>query len=338
MTEHEERDRQRELAAHKLPTMPMRTMLHNSMKQRGQLWANDVRVDLHEGLLRVTHLWHRFHTWAAAESGAIGEIGFAVTRDGAEHIVWRSAFGNPVGNSNADDSQPWRKAETPHQALALLMESVGRQVMPGDERRVYEAGIFKAHWDNRNRRLEKHMARLSRQVYFCMTHGNSVRVPTKDDRSFFDPVTGGAAQAVAGRHEIKWIGDMYHTEPMEYNSQTIAGVLKGTHIMSWYGDQHWDLRYIRKRSFAVFVCHSAREYSVVYGDAVPEYVKPAVEFTRGKINWVPQLNKANEAAYHTAINSHLHRTTMPNQVLTYRLVNPPREFNSRMNVLLDPLD
>ena len=325
-----------EVDDHKIPVMPMRETLYRSLKQRGAQWADDVDVELYDGLLRITHKWHRYKKWATQDSGAIGELGFAVTKDGVEHIVWRSAFANPVGNRDADDNEPWRKAESPGQALGLLLESVWRQLQPNEPYRAYEAGIGQPHPDNRKRRLEQYIMRLSRQVYHCMRHSNSVRVLTNEDRSFYDPATGGAAKAAAGQHEPKWQGDMYHTEPMEMDSKTIAGRLKGTYITAWYPEQRWDLSYLRKRSIAVFVCHSAREYAIAYGSGIPEYVKPAVEFTRGRIVWVPQLNKANEAAYHAAVNSHLSRTTMPDPVMTYRLTDPPKHFNSNMNILLDP--
>ena len=313
-----------ELEQHQLPMTGVRNHLADAVRAYRASWARRIYLQHSSdvGLIRVGMAgigWENPDKWATANSVGIGEIGVVGTEQG-EVIVWRNAFGyGPRGG--ADNNQVWRAADSGREAVALLMEAFMRNIVTEDHHgRYYAAAMLRSLPCDEKRWPEKALQKLALHAKLCLTHRNSVRrpAPNQQRRSFLDPKTGLVTNGVALRHTRKWYAEMFHTK--------CSGA--GTRAFVWSAGT-WNVRWIRARSYCVFVDNDAREWAVVYGSAIPAYVREAVELTQGDIMWFP--SKAREgASWNQAINDYLKR----NRSGHHKQVAAPTDFYSYDNEIL----
>ena len=288
------------LERHDLPTLPVRQPVldavrktvcddRRDLEQRIQVWPDGYRgvfrlgipLDYYTGMMR-------YDEWAIPDSGSIGEIGWAEQPGlGQRLIVWRTAFGYPQHGHEADDSQPWRIADSEQHAVALLLASLCRQVseeMSGlyyrkamEDKPSYASTIRALRWHTQDA-LGKPMR-------------NIVYVPGEAGaRPYYDPAQRCFVPATPVRLTRDWHVKSYYLERHDgaWNDSSAHSL----RVFTGYQRFHWHQP--AGDMFLVGMRHHAKELDMTFGRKVPKYAQDMLRRSRRKIKGIYSVKQSRE--------------------------------------------
>ena len=329
------------LAPHRIPQTGVRDALYQAARNAKSHWTRrllmnhndgDGKVQLSLGLNRYTSMDDE---WGTSQARSIGEIGFVRTAQGDEQLVWRTAFSYGL-DGQPDVQQPWRAADSPSQAVALLAEAFGQQIWPDEAGRFYAAVTQQSLGCDRQRPVEQGLRYCDRVITRCLTHRNSVRRPLNDTRwsdypsqkrlddrtSYYDPATGSITPARMLRHTRRWHGTAHVLRTGE----------TGSTAYDYYNHISWDVSRVRHRSYITLYDAEAHEWAMVCGKRVPQYVRDMIRITQGCLYWFPNPYRGDGGVrWHSAINDYIQKNTR-DQIWT--CVAAPDPFRSSDNYIM----
>ena len=311
----------------KMPAMPMRGWMHETMQEQGDDWPSHLQVTMHEGVLRVESMLPeaRPAAWATVRSGAVGEIGFVFDAYDKERIVWRPAWGYAL-TGDADDTQPWRMARNGREAMALLLEGISRQLQPEREGWCYETLIEMAGQSTDVRYRDTHSKALyavMHKIRSCLNHRNAVRHMLDEALQYYDPQQEAFAVGAVALHIPRWTAQRYYVHSVKevnaVKSQTTSEI-RPSQTKSWEGHAG-----LPAHEFIRYENAAEGTHAFVYGKSVPTYVREAMEASNAQARVARRVAGSVKPGVLDELAAATDRL--------YRMTEPPENFSSSDNQL-----